>query len=196
MSKTRTKPSAAEALRDVLEEGVKDSGPIESLPPAVAGQRPKRAAAKSTIASTTTAAGRRANSERRQASPAKPKKATVKVTLPEAIAKKLKAATAKQLAMVKTRIATDANAVIAAPDADGDILIRYVPGWEQGRMVGGKRVAGLNRQFPYLIHKDGSLSGHGYRYRSSAAEAKLKPIEEKNQQRLDREAAKAKKAAA
>lgn len=177
MGKTKQQ-TAAEQLRDVLAKGVEDSGPIESLPPAVAGQRPKRTA---TIPRGATKAAAKKAAARPAPKPAK---------LPEAVARKLRKATAKQLVMVAKRLAFDPAAVIAAPDGDGDVLIRYVPGWEQGRMKDGKLVPGLGRQFPYLIHPDGSLSGHGYRYRSTAAEAKLKPLEEKNAARLEREAKK------
>ena len=121
-----------------------------------------------------------------------PRPAVSRVTeLPAKIARVLKRANERQVRVALRTLTVDPNAVFQSPDADQDIIVRYTPGWEQGRMKDGVFVKGPGRMFVYLIDKQGELSGHGYKYRSIAAEKKLAPLEAKNAARLEREAKKA-----
>ena len=118
---------------------------------------------------------------------------TPKADLPEAILKTLKGATPEQHERARVILGYDAGATFKRPDADGDIIATYVPKWEQGRMKDGEFAKGPGRRFVYLVDRGGHLSGHGFKYRSTAAEKKLAPLEEVNNKRIAR---KTKKAAA
>lgn len=157
------------------------------------GQAAKPSAPKTPIASAKAPASKTGKASKIASAPRRAAVAASK--LPVAVAKKLAKATDKQRKTIGRILGYDPNAAIAAPDKDGDIVVRYVPAWEQGRVKGGVFAKGPSRQFVYLVDKNGELSGHGYRYRSSAAEAKLKPLEETNAKRIEREAKKIAKAA-
>lgn len=167
--------SSAEALAELLNGDVDTEAPVKVRAP----RRPKPQGKTTSVRVIPGGKGK----TKRSSTPRTPK-----AELPEALKKKLKGATPEQHERARTILGYDPGATFKAPDTDGDMLVTYVPKWEQGRMKNGELVAGPGRSFPYLVDRGGHLSGHGFRYRSSQAEAKLKPLEEANAKRLARTA--------